>query len=86
MSYSLEFKPVAEAELKALTSTIQIRVAKKIKWLAQNFDSISPQALAADLGGFYKLRVGDYRVVYSFDAEGEHIVIHRIGHRRDVYD
>jgi mRNA interferase RelE/StbE len=48
--------------------------------------SYQPRGLAENLAGFYKLRVGDYRVLYEIDAELEVIEIDRIGHRRDVYD
>lgn len=58
----------------------------KINWLAKNFDEISPQPLTADLSGFFKLRVGDYRVIYEFSREEKIIFIDRIGHRREVYD
>ncbi|MDJ0737498.1 MAG: type II toxin-antitoxin system RelE/ParE family toxin [Nostocaceae cyanobacterium] len=58
----------------------------KIRWLCENFDDISPQALSADLSGLFKLRVGDYRVIYSFDTEVQLITIHQIGHRRDIYN
>jgi mRNA interferase RelE/StbE len=44
-----------------------------------------PEALA-DLSGFFKLRVGDYRVIYEFSRNDEVISIDRIRHRREVYD
>jgi mRNA interferase RelE/StbE len=36
--------------------------------------------------GLFKLRVGNYRVIYSFDVEALLITIHKIGHRRDIYN
>ncbi len=45
------------------------RIVNKINWLAENFDQITPQPLTANLSGFFKLRVGDYRVIYEFDSE-----------------
>ncbi|MCB1126631.1 MAG: type II toxin-antitoxin system RelE/ParE family toxin [Verrucomicrobiae bacterium] len=33
----------------------------------------------------YKLRVGDYRVLYEFDAERGRIYLHYVGHRREIY-
>ena len=42
--------------------------------------------LPANLAGFFKLRVGDYRVIYSFDEDLKVITIHQIGHRREIYD
>jgi mRNA interferase RelE/StbE len=86
MSYSVEYEPEALADLERLTQTIRERVINKITWLAENFDQITPQALTADLSGFFKLRVGDYRVIYEFSREDEIIFIDRIRHRREVYD
>jgi len=65
---------------------MQERILRKIRWLSDNFNDVNPQALSANLSGLFKLRVGDYRVIYSFDAEIQIITIHQIGHRRDIYD
>ncbi|WP_414624163.1 type II toxin-antitoxin system RelE family toxin [Calothrix sp. CCY 0018] len=35
---------------------------------------------------FYKLRVGDYRVLYRFSNEPNIIIIHQVGHRREIYN
>jgi mRNA interferase RelE/StbE len=86
MSYSVEFTAGAINNLSALTSIVQQRILNKIRWLSENFENISPQALSADLSGLFKLRVGDYRVIYSFDLELQQIMIHKIGHRREIYN
>ncbi len=86
MSYSVEYEPEALADLERLTQAVRERVINKITWLADNFDQITPQALTADLSGFFKLRVGDYRVIYEFSRDDEVISIDRIRHRREVYD
>lgn len=49
--------------------------------LQQNFSVGEP--LRGDLAGLFKLRVGDYRVVYAKTKEG--ILVLRIRHRKDVY-
>ena len=33
----------------------------------------------------FKLRVGDYRVLYEFDVTQERLYLHYVGHRRDIY-
>jgi mRNA interferase RelE/StbE len=86
MSYFIEYEPEAIADLEKLTQTIRERVVKKINWLAENFDQINPQSLTADLAGLFKLRVGDYRVIYEFNREEEIIFIDRVRHRREVYN
>ncbi|WP_334712675.1 type II toxin-antitoxin system RelE family toxin [Nostoc sp.] len=42
--------------------------------------------MSADLSGLFKLRIGYYRVIYSFDIEVQLITIHQVGHRRDIYN
>ncbi|MGI8505048.1 MAG: type II toxin-antitoxin system RelE family toxin [Hassallia sp.] len=86
MSYIIEYEPEALADLEKLTQAVRERVVKKINWLAENFDQVNPQSLTADLSGFFKLRVGDYRVIYEFNREEEIIFIDRIRHRREVYN
>jgi mRNA interferase RelE/StbE len=86
MRYDVEFTAEAVIGLEALTSTIQERILRKIRWLAENFDNLSPEGLSANLSGLFKLRVGDYRIIYSFDIERQCITVHKVGHRRDVYD
>jgi len=86
MGYNVEFTPIGIDSLEGLSPTIQERILRKIRWLSENFDDITPQALGADLSNLFKLRVGDYRVIYSFDAKTQIMTIHKAGHRRDVYD
>lgn len=66
MTYSVEFTSDAIVELETLTKTIQERILRKVRWLSDNFENVNHQALSANLSGFFKLRVDDYRVIYSF--------------------
>ena len=50
-------------ELARLDKSIGRRIVARIAWLATNLDAIKPEALTGDLAGFYKLRMGDYRVI-----------------------
>ncbi|WP_193198521.1 type II toxin-antitoxin system RelE family toxin [Nostoc sp. MG11] len=49
MSYGVEFTKEAVTNLEVLASTIQERILRKVHWLSENFDDVSPQALSADL-------------------------------------
>ena len=51
--------------------------------LSRNPDAGEP--LKGEFGGLYKLRLGDYRVVYARKGDGSILVL-RIGHRSKVYD
>ncbi|TEU21866.1 MAG: type II toxin-antitoxin system RelE/ParE family toxin [Anaerolineales bacterium] len=61
------------------------RIAERINWLAANLDNIRPEPFTGDLAGFYKFRIGDYRIIYEILHDEQVIVIHEIGHRRDIY-
>ena len=86
MSYSVTFEPESITDLDLITDLIRLRILNKIEWLAINFEQITPLPLTREWSGFYKLRVGDYRVIYEFDRESRIIIIIRVGHRREVYD
>jgi mRNA interferase RelE/StbE len=60
-------------------------VLKKVRWLAENFELITPEALTGQWQGVFKLRVGDYRVIYTSDLEKQQIVVRFVRHRREVY-
>lgn len=85
MSYSFEFESEAIDDLDQLNETIRERIFTKINWLSNNFEQIKPQGLTGNLSDFYKLRVGDYRVLYDFSRSKKLITIIRIRHRREVY-
>ena len=85
MIYSVEFTPNAEADLDRLGARSAQRVLKKLRWLAENFDAISPEALTGQWQGVFKLRVGDYRILYTYDRAKPEIVVHFVRHRREVY-
>ena len=86
MTYNVEFTLEAIDGLERLTSAIQERILSKIRRLSENLDNLTPQSLSADLSGLFKLRVGDYRIVYSFDTNKQCITVHKVGHRRDIYN
>jgi mRNA interferase RelE/StbE len=56
---------------------------KRVAWLSENFRRIVLEPLGGEFKGAYKLRVGDWRVIYT--VEGDVIVIRFVGHRREVY-
>lgn len=83
--YRIHILDVATRELARLDKPIGRRIVDRINWLAANLDTIRPEALTGDLAGLYKLRVGGYRVIYEILHDERTIVIHAIGHRREIY-
>jgi mRNA interferase RelE/StbE len=85
MNYHIEWEQDAVEALDRLDTSIVQRLIVRIYWLSKNIDDINPQALIKNLKGYFKLRVGDYRVIYSIMREEKLIIIEDIGHRRDIY-
>jgi mRNA interferase RelE/StbE len=75
----------ASRDLARLDKLVGRRIVQRINWLAENLNDIRPEALTGDLAGLYKLRVGDYRVIYEVIHKEKSIVIHAIGHRGEIY-
>lgn len=85
MTYVIEFTHLAEEDLARLDKTIAQQIANKIDWLSQNIASIIPTPLKGQFKGKYKLRVGDWRIVYSFEHVSHVITIYTVKHRSEVY-
>ncbi len=65
--YKVIILPDAEKSFKKLDRIIQIRIAEKIDWLADNAETIVRHLLSSlpdDLKGLCKAKVGDYRILY----------------------
>jgi len=83
--YQLRLLEGAIDDLAHLDKPTARRIAKRLSWFAENFDFIRPIPLSGNLAGFYKLRVGDYRVVYEILHDESLILVHFVGHRREIY-
>lgn len=80
-----EFSDEAKRDLRRLDKSIVRRIITRVTWFGEHFDSVPHLQLQGQWASYFKLRVGDYRVVYEiFEAESI-IFIVRIRHRRDVY-
>lgn len=81
----LQIKWTKEAvkDIKSLDKIIAKRIVTKISWYGENFESLTPEMLSNELNNLYKIRVGNYRVIYSF--KNNTLQIEWIGHRKDVY-
>jgi mRNA interferase RelE/StbE len=79
----VRFAPEASDQLERLDKPTAQHVLKKIRWMTGRFDQATHLPLTGNLKGVFKLRVGDYRVLYTFD-ESE-IVVHVVKHRSEIY-
>ncbi len=83
--YRIRILDGAVRDLKRLDKSTGRRIVKRINWLAENFDDVQQTQLTHNLSGLYKLRVGNYRVFYQPLKNEDVLVIHQVGHRRDIY-
>lgn len=83
--WQARFTPDALKSLERLNKPAAQQVFSKIQWMTENFDSLTPEPLTGKWQGTYKLRAGDYRVLYTIERTDLKIVIHVIGHRREIY-
>lgn len=83
--YDIRILEAAARDLAHLEKPIGRRIGQRIHWLATNLESICLEALTGDLAGLYKLRVGDYRIIYEVLWDERTLLIHAVGHRREIY-
>jgi len=84
MAYAIELTRRAEKQLTGLPANLRRRVASRIDALA---DNPRPPGVGKIQGAedMYRLRVGDYRILY--EVQDFRLIVHvlRIGHRREIY-
>ena len=83
--YHLIILPEAENDFERLDRTIARRIRRKLDRLCATCDTHRHEALRGKDRGRFRLRVQDYRAVYSFNKGTREITIHRIDHRSKVY-
>ena len=83
--WKLEFEPRADADLAELDKPVCVRVIEKLDWLLENFDLIFHSNLHHQWNDFYKLRVGDFRVIYRINWQKSILIVCYIDRRDKVY-
>jgi mRNA interferase RelE/StbE len=84
MTYQIEFVKQAAKQLRALPAQEQERLQPKIDALVTEPRPIGAIKLAGE-ESLYRIRVGDYRIIYSIQDDQLLVLVVKIGHRRDVY-
>jgi mRNA interferase RelE/StbE len=83
VTYKIEFRPAAIRALRKLDPQVQRRVRGAVALLAENPRPPASIPLAARPA--WRLRVGDYRILYTIQDDVLLIVVVGLGHRREVY-
>jgi len=84
MAYSVVFTTLAERSIGQLDRSVAARIKPKILNLASNPRPSGSMKLAGG-GNLYRIRMGDYRVVYHIDDAKQLVEITIVAHRREVY-
>ena len=83
MRYTIVVTASANRQIAKLDPPIKTRVAAKIDSLADNPRPPDVKKLAGDVG--YRVRVGDWRIIYDIREKEVIVLVLRVGHRRDIY-
>lgn len=82
-NYKIKIKPSAVKELNKISKKDLEKVSKKISALSSDPRPPGCEKLSGDEK--YRIRQGNYRIVYSIEDDILIIVIVKVGHRRDIY-
>lgn len=82
--YRIELRPAAVRALRKLDPSVRHRLQGAIALLAQDPRPPAARALQARPG--LRVRVGDYRIIYTVADDVLLVVVVTLGHRREVYD
>ncbi len=84
-TWKVEFMPYAMEAMRKLDREVARRVIGRLSWLAEHVHEVIHQPLHGEWAGCFKLRVGDWRVIYELEHETRTIVVHLVGHRNSIY-
>lgn len=83
MTWRVIIEPNAQRELDALGRRTRERIVAALFRLAEN--PMAAPNVKALVGGGYRLRVGDYRVLFALKGEMVVVLVLKVAHRREVY-
>jgi len=84
--YEIRSAEEARENFKSLPLRIQVRVQDVFDRLTRwpNVSGVKP--LRGSLKGAYRIRTGDWRVIFTMDDRAKRVTVIRVKNRRDVYD
>jgi mRNA interferase RelE/StbE len=84
VSYAIEVLPAAERDLRKVHPQMRARIRGAVLKLAADPRPPGARALK-NRPGYLRVRVGDYRIIYTIEDDVLRVLVVRVGHRRDVY-
>ena len=85
MNYAVRLERQAEKELRSLPSQILKRIDKRLLTLAEEPWPRDSLKLKGKEGEGWRIKTGDYRILYTIDEAQKIIKVYRIKHRREAY-
>ena len=82
MTFSVLFTPKAAKSLKKLQRSVGRRIVESLGVLEKS-PEVGEQLRPSR---FWKIRIGDYRVIYEIDKSTKRVIVLFVGHRKNVYD
>lgn len=87
MAWKINFLPTAVKEFKKLDRTVASRILAYLKEVAQLDDPTQRgKALTGNLSGYWRYRVGDYRVITQIENGEMRILVVKLNHRSKIYN
>jgi mRNA interferase RelE/StbE len=83
--YKITFKRSAEKEIQKLPSLVISKIVPVIESLSSDPRPSGSKKLQGSKENIWRVRVGNYRVVYLIADEIKIVEIRKIGHRKDIY-
>jgi mRNA interferase RelE/StbE len=86
--WRVEFDPDAAKELRKLGRPAQEMILRYLRQRVATDEDPRRfgKALTGDMAGFWRDRIGDYRLIATFEEDRFTVLVLRVGHRREVYD
>ena len=85
MTWTVRIEKPAERDLAGLDAQTQRQILKKLKWFREHFDEAIRFVLHGDWSEYWKLRAGDWRIMYTVDRRASLIRIWHIARRDKIY-
>lgn len=82
-NYSIEVKKKAQKYLSTIPKKDKLRIVGAVELLREN--PLPPKSLKLKGRDGYRIRIGEYRIIYSISSNRLTVLVIIIGHRRDIY-
>lgn len=86
MKYKIIFKKSADKDLSSVPTKSKFEILTAVSNLELQPRPFGYKKLKGKMKDFYRIRSGDYRVIYTIDDSIKIVGIRRIAHRKDVYE